>query len=173
MAGLHCCSADSVELDPATVLLYWGSSQRKHSLLSGTKQWFRSELVKYCANTHSYALFYLSDDFFSLQFFTDVKEAQDKIKKMQEGIKKKYSCDRTTTTTRLEDLLQDAAVSTNYLLSRSVHVFYENIKVIIRTVYSTSGGKRAAKWIQDPCEQPEQESKVGHSAETTQPHHCY
>lgn len=39
------------------------------------------------------------------------------MKKMQEGIKKKYSCDRTTTTTRLEDLLQDAAVSA--LLSRS------------------------------------------------------
>ncbi|XP_028326124.1 plectin-like isoform X6 [Gouania willdenowi] len=42
------------------------------------------------------------------QFFADVKEAQDKMKKMQENIKKKYSCDRTTTTTRLEDLLQDA-----------------------------------------------------------------
>ncbi|XP_056901477.1 plectin-like isoform X38 [Takifugu flavidus] len=43
------------------------------------------------------------------QFFADVKEAQDKIKKMQESIKKKYSCDRSTTTTRLEDLLHDAA----------------------------------------------------------------
>ncbi|XP_058503129.1 plectin isoform X26 [Solea solea] len=42
------------------------------------------------------------------QFFTDVKEAQDKMKKMQETMKKKYSCDRSTTTTRLEDLLQDA-----------------------------------------------------------------
>ncbi|KAM4568863.1 plectin isoform 2-T2 [Fundulus diaphanus] len=42
------------------------------------------------------------------QFFADVKEAQDKMKKMQESMKKKYSCDRTTTATRLEDLLQDA-----------------------------------------------------------------
>ncbi|XP_069394046.1 plectin isoform X12 [Paralichthys olivaceus] len=42
------------------------------------------------------------------QFFADVKEAQDKMKKMQESMKKKYSCDRSTTTTRLEDLLQDA-----------------------------------------------------------------
>uniref|UniRef100_A0A4W6EBW1 Plectin b n=1 Tax=Lates calcarifer TaxID=8187 RepID=A0A4W6EBW1_LATCA len=42
------------------------------------------------------------------QFFADVKEAQDKMKKMQENMKKKYSCDRTTTATRLEDLLQDA-----------------------------------------------------------------
>ncbi|XP_041844488.1 plectin isoform X3 [Melanotaenia boesemani] len=42
------------------------------------------------------------------QFFTDVKEAEDKMKKMQENMKKKYSCDRSTTATRLEDLLQDA-----------------------------------------------------------------
>ncbi|XP_014851957.1 PREDICTED: plectin-like isoform X15 [Poecilia mexicana] len=42
------------------------------------------------------------------QFFADVKEAQDKMKKMQETMKKKYSCDRSTTATRLEDLLQDA-----------------------------------------------------------------
>ncbi|XP_037836259.1 plectin [Kryptolebias marmoratus] len=42
------------------------------------------------------------------QFFADVKEAQDKMKKMQENMKKKYSCDRSTTATRLEDLLQDA-----------------------------------------------------------------
>ncbi|XP_042369969.1 plectin-like, partial [Plectropomus leopardus] len=43
------------------------------------------------------------------QFFADVKEAQNKMKKMQENMKKKYSCDRSTTATRLEDLLQDAA----------------------------------------------------------------
>ncbi|XP_037532381.1 plectin isoform X3 [Nematolebias whitei] len=42
------------------------------------------------------------------QFFADVKEAQDKMNKMQESMKKKYSCDRSTTATRLEDLLQDA-----------------------------------------------------------------
>ncbi|KAL6108824.1 plec [Pungitius sinensis] len=41
------------------------------------------------------------------QFFADVKEAQEKMTKMQENMKKKYSCDRSTTATRLEDLLQD------------------------------------------------------------------
>lgn len=46
----------------------------------------------------------------SLQFFADVKEAQDKMNKMQESMKKKYGCDRSTTATRLEDLLQDAVV---------------------------------------------------------------
>lgn len=40
-----------------------------------------------------------------------MKDAQDKMKKMQENMKKKYSCDRSTTATRLEDLLQDAVVS--------------------------------------------------------------
>lgn len=56
-----------------------------------------------------------------LQFFADVKEAQDKMKKMQENMKKKYSCDRTTTATRLEDLLQDAVVSAFYI-RLNVHV---------------------------------------------------
>ncbi|XP_029928490.1 plectin-like isoform X9 [Myripristis murdjan] len=42
------------------------------------------------------------------QFFADVKDAQEKMKKMQDNMKKKYSCDRSTTATRLEDLLQDA-----------------------------------------------------------------
>lgn len=79
------------------------------------------------------------------QFFADVKEAQDKIKKMQEGIKKKYSCDRTTTTTRLEDLLQDAAVSTDiYPVGRDM-CFDQNIKIIIRAVFPTTGGERTTK----------------------------
>ncbi|CAL8260213.1 unnamed protein product, partial [Boreogadus saida] len=43
------------------------------------------------------------------QFFADVKESQEQMRKMQENMKKKYSCDRATTATRLEDLLQDAA----------------------------------------------------------------
>lgn len=36
------------------------------------------------------------------------------MKKMQENMKKKYSCDRSTTATRLEDLLQDAVVSVEH-----------------------------------------------------------
>lgn len=46
------------------------------------------------------------------QFFADVKEAEAKMKKIQETMKKKYICDRSITVTRLEDLLQDAAVGT-------------------------------------------------------------
>lgn len=44
------------------------------------------------------------------QFFSDVKEAEEKLKKMQDTMKRKYTCDRSITVTRLEDLLQDAAV---------------------------------------------------------------
>lgn len=53
--------------------------------------------------------------FLPAQFFADVKDAQDKMKKMQENMKKKYSCDRSTTATRMEDLLQDAVVSCPFL----------------------------------------------------------
>ncbi|XP_022529498.2 plectin isoform X5 [Astyanax mexicanus] len=42
------------------------------------------------------------------QFFADVKEADEKMKKMQDTMKKKYTCDRSTTSTRLEDLVKDA-----------------------------------------------------------------
>ncbi len=60
-------------------------------------------------------IFFLPHDVLLLQFFADVKDAQDKMKKMQENMKKKYSCDRSTTATRLEDLLQDAVVSDGFL----------------------------------------------------------
>ncbi|XP_069077082.1 plectin isoform X10 [Pleurodeles waltl] len=42
------------------------------------------------------------------QFFSDVKETEEYLKKLQDTLKKKYSCDRSITVTRLEDLLQDS-----------------------------------------------------------------
>lgn len=47
----------------------------------------------------------------SPQFFADVKEAEEFLRKTQEALRKKFSCDRSTTVTRLEDLLQDCQVS--------------------------------------------------------------
>ncbi|XP_056332092.1 uncharacterized protein plecb [Danio aesculapii] len=55
-----------------------------------------------CIETH------LKENTAYFQFFADVKEADERLKKMQETMKKKYMCDRSTTATRLEDLLQDA-----------------------------------------------------------------
>lgn len=62
-----------------------------------------------------------------MQFFADVKEAQDKMKKMQESMKKKYSCDRSTTATRLEDLLQDAVVGCCACLLLCSYAILENV----------------------------------------------
>ncbi|XP_054353747.2 plectin isoform X18 [Pongo pygmaeus] len=42
------------------------------------------------------------------QFFSDVWEAEGQLQKLQEALRRKYSCDRSATVTRLEDLLQDA-----------------------------------------------------------------
>ncbi|ERE81351.1 plectin [Cricetulus griseus] len=42
------------------------------------------------------------------KFFSDVREAEEQLQKLQETMRRKYSCDRSITVTRLEDLLQDA-----------------------------------------------------------------
>nr|KAF6395898.1 plectin [Molossus molossus] len=42
------------------------------------------------------------------QFFADVREAEEQLRKLQETLRRKYTCDRSITVTRLEDLLQDA-----------------------------------------------------------------
>lgn len=44
------------------------------------------------------------------QFFSDVRETEEQLQKLQETLRRKYSCDRSITVTRLEDLLQDAQV---------------------------------------------------------------
>lgn len=45
------------------------------------------------------------------QFFTDVREAEELLRKTRDTMERKYSCDRGITVTRLEDLLQDCTVS--------------------------------------------------------------
>lgn len=51
------------------------------------------------------------DLFLLVQFFSDVREAEEQLRKLQETLRRKYTCDRSITVTRLEDLLQDAQVS--------------------------------------------------------------
>lgn len=65
LAGLHSCPADSVELDPPTVLLYWGSSQRKHSLLPGTEQWYWWKLICWIPITISQTILRAKGQIFS------------------------------------------------------------------------------------------------------------
>ncbi|KAL7883790.1 hypothetical protein SRHO_G00014480 [Serrasalmus rhombeus] len=69
-----------------------------------------------CIETH------LKENTAYFQFFSDVKEAEEKMKKMQEAMKKKYICDRSITVTRLEDLLQDAVDEKEQLTEFKTHL---------------------------------------------------
>ncbi|KAA8586221.1 hypothetical protein FQN60_007790, partial [Etheostoma spectabile] len=68
----------------------------------------------------------------TIEFFSDVKEAEDKIKKMQDTMKRKYTCDRSITVTRLEDLLQDAADEKEQLTEFKTHL--EGLKRRAKTI---------------------------------------
>ncbi|XP_064410045.1 plectin a isoform X2 [Latimeria chalumnae] len=65
-------------------------------------QW--SWMLQLCCCIESH----IKDNTAYFQFFSDVKDAEDQLRKNQESMRKKYSCDRSITVTRLEDLLQDA-----------------------------------------------------------------
>ncbi|XP_048880702.1 plectin-like isoform X21 [Brienomyrus brachyistius] len=56
------------------------------------------------------------------QFFADVKEAEERLAKTQEAMKKKYTCDRSVTVTRLEDLLLDALEEKEQLNEFKTHL---------------------------------------------------
>lgn len=46
-----------------------------------------------------------------VQFFSDAKESIDYLKSLQDAIQRKYSCDRTSSLHRLEDLIQESMVT--------------------------------------------------------------
>ncbi|XP_044027507.1 plectin a isoform X6 [Siniperca chuatsi] len=79
-----------------------------------------------CIETH------LKENTAYFQFFSDVKEAEEKIKKMQDTMKRKYTCDRSITVTRLEDLLQDAADEKEQLTEFKTHL--EGLKRRAKTI---------------------------------------
>ncbi|XP_057210468.1 plectin a isoform X5 [Triplophysa rosa] len=69
-----------------------------------------------CVETH------LKENTAYFQFFSDVKDAQERMKKMEDMMKKKYVCDRSITVTRLEDLLQDATEEKDQLNEFKTHL---------------------------------------------------
>uniref|UniRef100_A0A8C2D775 Plectin n=1 Tax=Cyprinus carpio TaxID=7962 RepID=A0A8C2D775_CYPCA len=69
-----------------------------------------------CIETH------LKENTAYFQFFSDVKEAEERMKKMDGVMKKKYVCDRSITVTRLEDLLQDAVEEKEQLNEFKTHL---------------------------------------------------
>ncbi|XP_039978369.1 plectin a isoform X3 [Xiphias gladius] len=79
-----------------------------------------------CIETH------LKENTAYFQFFSDVKEAEERIKKMQDTMKRKYTCDRSITVTRLEDLLQDAADEKEQLTEFKTHL--EGLKLRAKTI---------------------------------------
>ncbi|XP_071356207.1 plectin a isoform X2 [Trachinotus anak] len=79
-----------------------------------------------CIETH------LKENTAYFQFFSDVKEAEERIKKMQDTMKRKYTCDRSVTVTRLEDLLQDAADEKEQLNEFKTHL--EGLKRRAKTI---------------------------------------
>ncbi|XP_016136919.1 plectin-like [Sinocyclocheilus grahami] len=69
-----------------------------------------------CIETH------LKENTAYFQFFSDVKEAEERMKKMEDMMKKKYVCERSITVTRLEDLLQDAVEEKEQLNEFKTHL---------------------------------------------------
>ncbi|XP_077051492.1 plectin a isoform X6 [Siphateles boraxobius] len=69
-----------------------------------------------CIETH------LKENTAYFQFFSDVKETEERMKKMEDTMKKKYVCDRSITVTRLEDLLQDAVEEKEQLNEFKTHL---------------------------------------------------
>ena len=49
--------------------------------------------------------------FSPMQFFNEAKESMDYLKSLQDAIQRKYSCDRTSSLHRLEDLIQESMVN--------------------------------------------------------------
>ncbi|MCI4377354.1 hypothetical protein PGIGA_G00202670 [Pangasianodon gigas] len=69
-----------------------------------------------CIETH------IKENTAYFQFFADVKEAEEKMKKIQETMKKKYRFDRSTTVTNLEHLLKDAEEEMEQLIVFKTHL---------------------------------------------------
>ncbi|XP_026155358.1 plectin a isoform X17 [Mastacembelus armatus] len=79
-----------------------------------------------CVETH------LKENTAYFQFFADVTEAEERLKKMQDTMKRKYRCDRSITVTRLEDLLQDTADEKEQLTEFKTHL--EGLKRRAKTI---------------------------------------
>nr|XP_060640068.1 microtubule-actin cross-linking factor 1 isoform X12 [Anolis sagrei ordinatus] len=63
-------------------------------------QWIRQ--LCFCVEQH------VKENTAYFQFFSDARDSESYLKSLQDAIKRKYSCDRNTSLTRLEDLLQDS-----------------------------------------------------------------
>ncbi|XP_078423163.1 microtubule-actin cross-linking factor 1-like isoform X1 [Cetorhinus maximus] len=65
-------------------------------------QWHWIKQLCCCVEQH------VKDNAAYFQFLSDIKEAEQYLRNLQETIKRKYKCDRTSGLSKLEDLLQDS-----------------------------------------------------------------
>ncbi|XP_077193462.1 microtubule-actin cross-linking factor 1 isoform X22 [Paroedura picta] len=65
-------------------------------------QWQWMKQLCLCVDQH------VTENTAYFQFFSDARDSEGYLKSLQDTIKRKYSCDRNTSLTRLEDLLQDS-----------------------------------------------------------------
>ncbi|XP_072836449.2 microtubule-actin cross-linking factor 1 isoform X14 [Pogona vitticeps] len=65
-------------------------------------QWQWIKQLCLCVDQH------VEENMAYFQFFSDARESETYLKNLQDTIRRKYSCDRNTSLTRLEDLLQDS-----------------------------------------------------------------
>ncbi|XP_026044886.1 dystonin isoform X23 [Astatotilapia calliptera] len=59
---------------------------------------------------------HLKENAIYFEFFSDAKESMDYLKNLQDSIQRKYSCDRTSSLHRLEDLIQESMDEKEQLL---------------------------------------------------------
>ncbi|KAM4701985.1 microtubule-actin cross-linking factor 1 [Discoglossus pictus] len=65
-------------------------------------QWHWVQQLCLCVDQH------VKENSAYFKFFSDVRDSEVYLRNLQDSIKRKYSCDRSTSVTRLEDMLQDS-----------------------------------------------------------------
>ncbi|XP_072911338.1 plectin-like isoform X5 [Hemitrygon akajei] len=97
------------------------------------------------------------------QYFADVKDAENFLRKLQETMRKKYTCDRSQTVTRLEDLLQDSIGEKEQLSDYRAHLngLSKRAKTIIQLKPRNPGHPLKAKlMVQAVCDYKQMEITV-------------
>ncbi|XP_077349547.1 plectin isoform X5 [Lithobates pipiens] len=97
------------------------------------------------------------------QFFADVKEAEEHLKKINDTMRRKYTCDRSITVTRLEDLLQDSIDEKEQLTEYKGQVsgLAKRAKAIIQLKpRSPSNPPKAKQLVQAVCDYKQLEITV-------------
>lgn len=68
---------------------------------------------------------------FFCQFTSDARDCESYLRQLQETIKRQYTCDKNSRLSKLEDLLQDSMVSTQFLsqLPRDTNFMFQHFMI--------------------------------------------